>query len=67
MDLLSILPTFSTKSYSHILPPLERNHINTVDLITLNILEITKRAHAPPADVRRLFAHILDSMYSDAG
>ena len=67
MDLLSILPTFSTKSYSHILPPLERNHINTVDLITLDTLEIAKRAHVPPADVRRLSAHILDALHSDVG
>ena len=67
MDLLSILPTFSTKSYSHILPPLERNHINTVDLITLDTLEIAKRAHVPPADVRRLSAHILDALHGDVG
>lgn len=67
MDLLSILPTFSTKSYGHILPPLERNHINTVDLITLDTLEIAKRAHVPPADVRRLSAHILDALHGDVG
>ncbi|KAJ5682287.1 hypothetical protein N7462_005452 [Penicillium macrosclerotiorum] len=59
MDLLSVLPDFSTKSYTHILPPLERSKITTVDLVTLDTLEIAKRAHVPPADVRRLAAKSL--------
>ncbi|KAL2828396.1 P-loop containing nucleoside triphosphate hydrolase protein [Aspergillus cavernicola] len=67
MDLLSILPTFSTKSYAHILPPLERNRINTVDLISLDTLEIAKRAHVPPADVRRLANHVIKALHHDVG
>lgn len=67
MDLLATLPSFSTKSYSHILPPLERSNINTVDLITLDTLEIAKRAHVPPADVRRLSAQIIDALHRDVG
>lgn len=67
MDLLSILPSFSTRPYTHILPPLERSNINTVDLITLGTLEIAKRAHVPPADVRRLSAQIIDALHRDVG
>lgn len=67
MDLLSILPDFSTKSYSHILPPLERKHISTVDLITLDTLEIAKRAHVPPADVRRLSADVVAALHASLG
>lgn len=67
MDLLSILPSFPTKPYTHIFPPLERNNINTVDLITLDTLEIAKRAHVPPADVRRLSAQIVDALHHDVG
>lgn len=67
MDLLSILPSFSTKPYAHILPSLERNHINTLDLISLDTLEIAKRAHVPPADVRRLAAQITDALHRDVG
>lgn len=67
MDLLTILPSFSTKYYTHILPPLERNNINTVDLITLDTLEIAKRAHVPPADVRRLSAQIIEALHEDVG
>ncbi|KAJ5975926.1 hypothetical protein N7481_009633 [Penicillium waksmanii] len=48
MDLLSVLPNFATRSYAHIIPPLERGKITTVDLITLDTLEIAKRAHVPP-------------------
>ncbi|KAL2865356.1 putative DNA repair protein (Rad57) [Aspergillus lucknowensis] len=67
MDLLSILPDFSVKSYAHILPPLERSQINTVDLITLDTLEIAKRAHVPPADVRRLADHVIKALHRDVG
>ncbi|KAL1988914.1 hypothetical protein VTN96DRAFT_6903 [Rasamsonia emersonii] len=67
MDLLSILPRLSTKQYTHILPSLERKHISTVDLITLDTLEIAKRAHVPPADVRRLCADVLEALHRDLG
>jgi DNA repair protein RAD57 len=67
MDLLTILPDFNTKPYTHILPPLERRHITTVDLITLDYLEIAKRAHVPPADVRRLCADVVVGLHGDLG
>ncbi|KAL4779125.1 P-loop containing nucleoside triphosphate hydrolase protein [Aspergillus varians] len=67
MDLLSILPNFSVKSYSHILPPLERSRVNTVDLISLDTLEIAKRAHVPPADVRRLANQVIKALHHDVG
>ncbi|XRM41204.1 DNA repair protein rhp57 [Aspergillus tubingensis] len=67
MDLLSVLPDFPTKPYAHILPPLERSHISTVDLITLDTLEVAKRARVPPADVRRLSAQIIRALHHDVG
>ncbi|KAK1140772.1 DNA repair protein rhp57 [Aspergillus melleus] len=67
MDLLSVLPDFPTKPYAHILPPLERASLNTVDLITLDALEIAKRAHVPPADVRRLSSHVVKALHHDVG
>ncbi|KAL2835700.1 P-loop containing nucleoside triphosphate hydrolase protein [Aspergillus pseudoustus] len=67
MDLLSILPNFSIKPYAHILPPLERSRITTVDLIALDTLEIAKRAHVPPADVRRLANHVVKALHHDVG
>lgn len=67
MDLLSVLPNFSIKSYTHILPPLERARVNTVDLISLDTLEIARRAHVPPADVRRLANHVIKALHHDVG
>ncbi|KAJ5291312.1 DNA recombination and repair protein Rad51 C-terminal [Penicillium angulare] len=67
MDLLSVLPGFATKQFAHILPPLERAKISTVDLITLDTLEIAKRAHVPTADVRHLCARIVEALHSDLG
>ena len=67
MDLLSVLPGFATKPYAHILPPLERSKLTTVDLISLDTLEIAKRAHVPPADVRRLSARIIEALHADLG
>ncbi|PYI08696.1 hypothetical protein BO78DRAFT_61078 [Aspergillus sclerotiicarbonarius CBS 121057] len=67
MDLLSVLPDFPTKPYAHIIPPLERSHITTVDLITLDTLEVAKRARVPPADVRRLSAQIIRALHHDVG
>ncbi|KAL4790043.1 P-loop containing nucleoside triphosphate hydrolase protein [Aspergillus venezuelensis] len=67
MDLLSILPNFPIRPYSHILPPLERSHINTVDLISLDTLEIAKRAHVPLSDVRRLAQQVIKALHNDVG
>jgi DNA repair protein RAD57 len=67
MDLLSVLPGFQTRSYAHIIPPLERSKITLVDLITLDNLEIAKRAHVPPTDLRRLTTHVVKALHKDVG
>jgi len=67
MDLPLILPGFVTKPFAHILPPLDRAKVTTVDLITLDSLEIAKRARVPPADVRRLSSRIVEALHTDVG
>jgi DNA repair protein RAD57 len=67
MDLLSVLPGFSTNGFLHIIPPLERRKVTTVDLITLDPLEIAKRARVPPADVRRLSSRVAEALHADIG
>ncbi|KAJ5154889.1 DNA recombination and repair protein Rad51 C-terminal [Penicillium coprophilum] len=67
MDLLLVLPGFVTKPFTHILPPLERAKVTTVDLITLDALEVAKRARVPPADVRRLSSLIVEALHTDVG
>ncbi|KAL8844077.1 MAG: hypothetical protein Q9176_001483 [Flavoplaca citrina] len=66
-DLLHSLPNFPTKQYTHLLPSLERNLITTTDLLTLDPLEIAKRAHLPLLDIRRLANHVLASLQSQLG
>lgn len=67
MDLLLVLPGFATKTFLHILPSLERAKVTTVDVITLDALEIAKRARVPPADVRRLSSRIVEALHADVG
>ncbi|KAK0867896.1 DNA repair protein rhp57 [Friedmanniomyces endolithicus] len=62
-NLLSVLPDFDIQPYAHILPSLEKALISTADLLTLDALDVAKRAHVPPGDVRRLAAAVLDGVH----
>lgn len=66
-DLLHTLPDFPTKSYTHLVPSLEKHHITTTDLITLDTLEIAKRAQLPLLDVRRLANHVVATLQGELG
>ncbi|KAL8991634.1 MAG: hypothetical protein Q9169_007799 [Polycauliona sp. 2 TL-2023] len=66
-DLLHTLPNFPTKQYTHLIPSLEKSLITTTDLLTLDPLEVAKRAHLPLLDVRRLANHVLASLQSQLG
>lgn len=61
------LPDFPTKSYTHLLPSLEKHHITTTDLLTLDTLEIAKRAQLPLLDVRRLANHVVATLQGELG
>ena len=66
-DLLHTLPDFPTKSYTHLLPSLEKHLITITDLLTLDALEIAKRAQLPVLDLRRLANHIIAALQEDLG
>lgn len=66
-DLLHTIPDFPTKSYTHLLPSLEKHLITTTDLLTLDALEIAKRAQLPLLDVRRLAAHVIAILHRQLG
>ncbi|KAI9774854.1 MAG: hypothetical protein M1840_000070 [Geoglossum simile] len=66
-DLLSTLPAFPTKPHAHLLPSLEKNHITTTDLLTLDALEIAKRARLPLLDVRRLVGCVVAALHGELG
>ncbi len=61
-DLLDTIPDFPTKSYTHLLPSLEKHRITTTDLLILDALEVAKRAQLPLLDVRRLTLHVVSAL-----
>lgn len=66
-DLLHILPSFPTGSYTHLLPSLERHFITTTDLITVDAIELAKRAQLPVPDVRNLANAVVAALKVDLG
>ncbi|PGH04893.1 hypothetical protein AJ80_08442 [Polytolypa hystricis UAMH7299] len=67
MDLHSTLPDFPTKSYTHILPSLEKHKITVKELLLFDALEIAKRAQVPVTDVRNLTSHVIEALHGDLG
>ncbi|KAM0805267.1 P-loop containing nucleoside triphosphate hydrolase protein [Usnea florida] len=66
-DLLHTIPHFPIKLYTHLLPSLEKHLITTTDLLTLDALEVAKRAHLPLLDVKRLASHVLTILQGRLG
>jgi DNA repair protein RAD57 len=66
-DLTAVLPGFPTQQYVRLLPSLEKNQVTTADLITLDCVEIAKRAKVPPLDVKRLSKAILEALQINLG
>lgn len=53
-NLLSVLPDFDVRPFTHVLPSLEKSLISTADLLTLDALDVAKRAQLPPGEVKKL-------------
>jgi DNA repair protein RAD57 len=66
-DLLYVLPDSATNKYTHLIPSLEKHLITTTDLLTLDSVEIARRAQLPLLDVRRLANHITAALQSQHG
>lgn len=66
-DLTTVLPGFPTQQYVRLLPSLEKNLINTADLITLDVTEIAKRAQLPLLDLKRLCNAVLEALHANLG
>ncbi|CAG8952158.1 hypothetical protein HYFRA_00000897 [Hymenoscyphus fraxineus] len=66
-DLTSVLPAFPTDQYVRLLPSLEKNKVTTADLITLDCVEVAKRAQLPLLDVKRLCNAVLVALQVDLG
>jgi DNA repair protein RAD57 len=66
-DLTTVLPGFPSQSYARLLPSLERNHVTTADLVSLDAVEIARRAQLPLPDVRSLSSAVLDALRATLG
>ena len=66
-DLLHTIPHFPIRLYTHLLPSLEKHLITTTDLLTLDALEVAKRAQLPLLDVKRLANHVLTILHGRLG
>ena len=62
-DLLHVVPNLDVSKYSHILPSLERARIGSNDLLTLDALDVARRAQVPLAEVRRLADELLNGLH----
>lgn len=66
-DLLSVLPTFTAVAFTNVLPSLERAQVSTADLLTLDAIDVAKRAQLPAREVRRLADAITQALQNDLG
>jgi DNA repair protein RAD57 len=66
-DLLFAAPDFPTTSFSNIIPSLEKNHITVADLLTLDAVDIARRAQLPAREVRRLTEAVIQTLQDDLG
>lgn len=64
-NLLTVLPEFDVRPYTHILPSLEKALVSTADLLTLDALDVAKRAQVPPGEVKKLADALLEGLHSE--
>ena len=64
-DLLHVAPDFDAAHFAHLLPSLDRHHLTTADLLTLDALDVAKRAQLPLAEVRRLADAVIAELRVD--
>jgi len=66
-DLITTLPNFPAHRFSHLLPSLDRACITLADLLTLDAVDVAKRATVPTAEVRKLSDTVLSALHSQLG
>ncbi|KAK4505269.1 hypothetical protein PRZ48_003232 [Zasmidium cellare] len=64
-NLLTVLPDFDVADFSHIIPSLERALVSTADLLSLDALDVAKRAQVPPGEVKKLAQAVLDALHAE--
>ncbi|KAM0713553.1 hypothetical protein Q7P37_010515 [Cladosporium fusiforme] len=65
-DLLTVLPHFDSRPYTHILPSLEKALVSCADLLTLDATHVAKRAQVPPGEVKKLADSLVHALSNDS-
>lgn len=66
-DLLHVLPDFPIGPYTHLIPSLEKHLVTTTDLLTLDAVDIARRAQLPLLDVRHLANQVVSLLQQQLG
>ncbi|KAI6914064.1 hypothetical protein KC318_g4746, partial [Hortaea werneckii] len=66
-NLLTVLPDLDIRPFTHILPSLEKALVSTADLLTLEPVDIAKRAQVPPREVEKLATTLVDALHATNG
>lgn len=66
-DLLRVLPHFAIGQYASLIPTLEKHHVSTSELTTLDVADIGKRTQLPLLNLRRLRDAVLAELHRDLG
>ncbi|KAI7283601.1 P-loop containing nucleoside triphosphate hydrolase protein [Hortaea werneckii] len=62
-NLLTVLPDLDIRPFTHILPSLEKALVSTADLLTLEPVDIAKRAQVPSREVEKLATTLIDGLH----
>lgn len=65
-NLLTVLPDFDVAPFSHIIPSLEKALVSAADLLSLDALDVAKRAQVPPGEVKKLAQALLENLQADS-
>lgn len=66
-DLLRVLPDFPVGRYGSLIPALEKHHVTTTDLITLDVADIGRRTQLPLLNLRKFCDAVLAALHQDLG
>lgn len=67
-DLHHVLPEgFPAQHFSHLLPSLDRHRVTTSDILTLDAVDLAKRAQVPVPELRRLQQAVVSALHAQLG
>lgn len=66
-DILRVLPHSVAGQYANLIPTLEKHHVSTSELLTLDVAEIGRRTQLPLLNLKRLRDAVLNVLHGDFG